>query len=389
MVRAPDFPLSSHARSRTGRDASANDEEADTGTRGMYDPDPDAEDDDLWFIPASPDGEEAPGDLPWLTSSSRSSQDDLRADDWAESEAVNAAALARAAMAVGGLDDRVRSGVPGLRRRLICSEVADLGWHLGDRVTVDRLALYLVLRLAALSEDSQSLARAAWAQRRLDHAGLPHLSDPVALAEFLGRESVGVAPDAELMSRPTGTEFEALARDWAQHVDALGGLHPFVIAAGAWQGWRARGLSGDLADVEGAVLASKLAAQALRPGGLGFVPLALGGGDALRATGDGAARLFAWLRGMEQAALRGLMECDRLAAWHVQALTRIAPLSGRTPARLVDALMDWPLVSAPMLEEQTGASRAAVQRNMLRFEDMGLVREVTGQSRFRFWRAAV
>ncbi|PWR03588.1 hypothetical protein DKT77_05445 [Meridianimarinicoccus roseus] len=366
------------------------DDAGGTDWRGPYDPDPDAAEDDLWFMPAPPDDDAAPGDMPWLAGPARGTGAELpQADDWARAEAGCAAALARTALAVGALDDRLRCGPAGLRRRLICAEVADLGWHLGDRVTVDRLALYLVLRLAALGEDAQSLARAAWAQRRLDHAGLPDLSDPAALSAFLGREAVAGLPGAELITRPMGTEFDALVHDWAREVETLSGRHPFVVAAAAWQGWRARGLSGDLAEVEGGVLAAKIAAQALRTGGMGFVPLSLGGGDALRASGDASARLGAWLRGIEQAALRGLMECDRLAAWLVLAEQRIAPLSGRTPSRLVAALLDWPLASAPMLEAQTGASRAAVQRNMLRFEDLGLVREVTGQARFRFWRAAV
>ena len=83
------------------------------------------------------------------------------------------------------------------------------------------------------------------------------------------------------------------------------------------------------------------------------------------------------------------MDCDRLTAWQGRAAQATAHLSGRTPERLITALVDWPLVSAPLLEQQTTASRAAVQRNMLRFQELGLIREVTGQSRFRFWRAAV
>jgi hypothetical protein len=41
-----------------------------------------------------------------------------------------------------------------------------------------------------------------------------------------------------------------------------------------------------------------------------------------------------------------------------------------------------------MAEALTGASRAAVQRNFAWMEARGLIREVTGQGRFRMWRAA-
>ncbi|KMK64466.1 helix-turn-helix domain-containing protein, partial [Puniceibacterium sp. IMCC21224] len=48
---------------------------------------------------------------------------------------------------------------------------------------------------------------------------------------------------------------------------------------------------------------------------------------------------------------------------------------------------EWPVVSAPMAETLTGASRAAVQRNLAWMETRGLIREVTGQGRYRMWRA--
>lgn len=62
-------------------------------------------------------------------------------------------------------------------------------------------------------------------------------------------------------------------------------------------------------------------------------------------------------------------------------------LSGRTPPALCAVLANWPLVSAPMAEALTGASRAAVQRNLAWMEARGLIREVTGQGRYRMWRA--
>ncbi len=85
-----------------------------------------------------------------------------------------------------------------------------------------------------------------------------------------------------------------------------------------------------------------------------------------------------------------MRQLDRLEAWEEVAVTRTrGGLSGRTPPpRLLAALRDWPLLTAPpMAEELTGASRAAVQRNLTWFHNAGLVREVTGQGRFRVWRA--
>lgn len=42
-----------------------------------------------------------------------------------------------------------------------------------------------------------------------------------------------------------------------------------------------------------------------------------------------------------------------------------------------------------MTEILTGASRAAVQRNLGWLEARGLIREVTGQGRYRMWRATI
>ena len=36
-----------------------------------------------------------------------------------------------------------------------------------------------------------------------------------------------------------------------------------------------------------------------------------------------------------------------------------------------------------------GASRAAIQRNLALMEEQGLIREVTGQDRFRVWKITV
>jgi Fe2+ or Zn2+ uptake regulation protein len=45
------------------------------------------------------------------------------------------------------------------------------------------------------------------------------------------------------------------------------------------------------------------------------------------------------------------------------------------------------MLAAPQAEVETGTSRAAVQRNLDVLVARGLVREVTGQGRFRVWAA--
>jgi Fe2+ or Zn2+ uptake regulation protein len=46
------------------------------------------------------------------------------------------------------------------------------------------------------------------------------------------------------------------------------------------------------------------------------------------------------------------------------------------------------MVSAPQAQKETGASRAAVERNLTLLEARGLIREVTGAGRFRVWTAS-
>jgi len=79
---------------------------------------------------------------------------------------------------------------------------------------------------------------------------------------------------------------------------------------------------------------------------------------------------------------------DDIEVWSARAETEMSPLSGKTPRALRAVLTEWPLVSAPMAEALTGASRAAVQRNLAWMEARGLIRELTGQGRYRMWRVS-
>ena len=142
-------------------------------------------------------------------------------------------------------------------------------------------------------------------------------------------------------------------------------------------------------EVEAAVLGARLAAGFRAGQGLLYLPLSLTGFSALTTSGPAERRLSAWIAGAHQATLSALLLLKRLADWHAAAGEATADLSGRTPARLVDCLAQWPLVSAPLSEAETGASRAAVQCNLDLLVATGLAREVTGQGRYRVWAAAV
>jgi hypothetical protein len=108
----------------------------------------------------------------------------------------------------------------------------------------------------------------------------------------------------------------------------------------------------------------------------------------MRAAGPPADRLARWLGGTEVTCRAAMRHLDDIEAWAARAETAMVPLSGRTPPALSAVLAEWPLVSAPMAEARTGASRAAVQRNLAWMQARGPIREVTGPGRYRMWRAA-
>ena len=176
-------------------------------------------------------------------------------------------------------------------------------------------------------------------------------------------------------------------------MEAAGALHPVTQAAILFHGWRmlASGTAHQrlATDTEAAVMAARHAAGMGRGQGAMFVPLALSGHDGLRATGPVANRLAAWIRGADRATLAALLHLDRLRDWGDRALATLSDRTGRTPQAMVQVFTDWPMVSAPSAERATAASRAAVQRNLDLMQDRGLIREITGQGRYRVWTAQI
>lgn len=330
---------------------------------------------DLWFLPGPMDDAEDDG-----ASGPRDGQNEAGLiADWRQAEAAQAARLARLAGRIGALDERVRRGPVGWRHRLALIEAAALSWSAGDRVSADRLALWISLRLAGVQEDTGALARGHWAVRRL--TGGPGPED--GLTDFLGRHEHGATD----MPEPGAERIADRADSWLGVMRQARDLHAISRACMGYHLWGLAGLGSDGNGMEAAVTAARIMAS----GGSGavFAPLGMGGAGAIRPGGDPAARLSRWIDGVESATLTAMRHLDDIEDWSARASVKMARLSGRTPPALRHILTDWPLVSAPMAEELTGASRAAVQRNLAWMEAQGLIREVTGQGRFRMWRAAL
>ncbi|TDK45723.1 helix-turn-helix domain-containing protein [Antarcticimicrobium luteum] len=343
---------------------------------------------DLWFLPG-PDPEE---DVPPGAAPDRRGQDRALFDPepWQAAQADLARELAEVAGLFGALDQRLRTAPAGWRQRLALREVSDLSWWTGDRLGPERIGLWVTLRAGSTRDTERALARAGWAMRRLAPGSGPAPAPSEDLAVFLDRLP-GPAARGRTGGAPAPAPDRAVEDALADLAEVMAGeqaLHPITAAARLFHAWRALGPAGSV-DLEAAVLAARHAAAMSRAPGQGaiFLPLAQTGAGALRGQGDPHAKLSAWLRGAERATLAALLHLDRVAAWRQNAEAVIADFSGRTPPALIALLGAWPQVSAPMAGAETGASRAAVQRNLDRLVQRGLIREITGQERFRVWAA--
>lgn len=325
---------------------------------------------DLWFLPGPV--EEGLNELPPGPRAELREIEVLK--DWLRAEASHAAQLARVAGRFGALDDRLRRGPEGWRHRLALIEAADLSWFSGDRIGPDRLALWISLRLSGIQDETAALARVGWAVRRLTGGPGPE----VDLSAFLDRrDPENLGDDAE--------PFADRAGGWLGLMSQAADLHPITRACMGFHLWSLAGLGQHGDRMESAVTAARIAAGDVR--GAIFAPLAMGGAGGMRAGGPPAERLGRWLDGMETAIRTAMRHLDNIESWSAMAEAEMTALSGRTPPALRAVLTEWPLVSAPMAEALTGASRAAVQRNLAWMEERSLIREMTGQGRYRVWRA--
>ncbi|MFM7335601.1 MAG: helix-turn-helix domain-containing protein [Tabrizicola sp.] len=354
------------------------------------------DDADLWFLPGPMEDEPdylLPGPAP-------EAKESAVVDAWRAAEAGQAAQLARVAARLGILDERLRRGPVGWRQRLALIEASDLSWLTQDRIGLDRLSLYMALRVSTATDDAQALYRIGWTVRRLTGGPAP-LTRGLAVGDletFLDRRDrpgqgerfEDTKAPSRMVEMAEREAFEDRAVGWLAMMDQAEDLHPITRACMGFHLWHVAELSPVDDPLEAAVTASRVAIADLAPSGsaLGaiFAPIAIGGGGGFRAIGDPPARLARWLNAIESATFAALRRLDEIEAWAATAERTMAPLSGKTPPLLRDLFTSWPLVSVPMAEKLTGAHRATVQRNFDWMEERGLIREVTGQGRYRMWR---
>lgn len=335
----------------------------DQGQTSLFDPIT-RDDADLWFMPQREDT----GLDPLLSPLPRADQRSLfDAAEWRQAQGDLAYDLAALCLRYGALEERLANSPQGQRHRLALREATDLSWWAGHPVGAERLSLWMGNHLGA-GDDAQALTQAAWAARRLMAGQGPAKGGwPAGIAGVLGHAPTdAIADAAEVMAQ-------------------VGDLHPVTQACVVFHTWQIVG-QGPARPIEAAVLAAcHAASMGQRPGM--FLPLAMAGVGGLQASGSAHTRLVAWISGAQAAVLAALQQVERLRLWHETARRALQDLGGRTPPLLVDLFAAWPMISAPMAQAHTQASRAAVQRTLDKLTAQGLIRELTGQGRYRVWAA--
>lgn len=321
----------------------------------------------------------APSDMPWPVAG-RSPASTPAA--WRAGEAAQYRGLLAAAQTLTRFGERL-SGFPlDVGERFALLSVSAMLRGEGVWLRPDRIALYRALRIGT-DDDARDLARANWAVRRL--LGSSAAGPLEGVQGFLGRNTVqGSQSDTRFIGGdlPQGAELVALGDQWIAAVEMLKDLHPLTQGAFAFAGWREQGLTPFDEILEPGVAAMRIGAGGIAP----FLPLAEGRNIDRFSIGT---NLNQWLSrfysAVETGSLQALMELDRLADWQARAVQQTADLSGRTPPRLIGALLRLPVVSADLIAATLPCSRPAARRNLDLFAARGLIREVTGQDRYRFW----
>ncbi|WP_170311940.1 hypothetical protein [Sulfitobacter sabulilitoris] len=300
---------------------------------------------------------------------------------WRKAEASHAADLARAAGALSALDQACRH-VPGsgAGERLALIEIEAMLWAAGARIPRERIGQHL-RAAGGVSGDPAALAEARWAMRRLSDRPGP-LPD---LRGFLGLHRVDVPALADtLLLRPVGAEFDLAAEAFGEGMAELADSHPITRAAYCFALWPVAGLSHAEALVEPAVAAARIAGSENRS--LGFAPLAPGR-DVWRQGASIADRLSRWIAATRSGAQTAMLELDRITVWAAAARAATSGINGTSPSKLIEALTARPILTTQDAACLAGISRASAERMLGRMQSMNVVREITGQGRFRLWTA--
>jgi len=302
---------------------------------------------------------------------------------WRAGEAAEYRGLLTAAQSLTRFGERLALFPQDVGERFALLSVSAMLHGEGVWLRPDRIALYRALRIGA-DDAGRDLARANWAIRRLSGSSLAGPLDGVQ--GFLGRNTVqssqAMGREFPGDDRPQRGDAEALGDQWVAAVEGVQDLHPLTQGAFAFHRWREQELTPFDEILEPGVAVMRIGAVGLAP----FLPQAEGRNIG-RLPGGGTVRdrLRCFYSAVETGSLKALMDLGRLTDWQARAVQQTACLSGRIPPLLIDALLRLPVVSAELVAATLSCSRPAARRNLDLLVARGLIREVTGQDRYRFW----
>jgi hypothetical protein len=349
--------------------------------------DDEKEEEDLWFLPPDPDDEDAKE--PFFFDSSA----------WFAAERNYLTELSEITFHLGMLSQKLKTLGQGALDRLVRMEAVELSWAAGERLPFDKLHFYLSLRkLSTSPEQLAILQNVTWAYRAY-HKGCDPMEDDIRI--LLERQEVTHPADRHLSqsslspnsASPSGLTSTILSSqmftdrfgEWFEAMSQTRHLHPVTRSALAFFMWQAIEVTGRSSLYEGAVVAQKLGRYSER-NFLGFLPLASAGHPVFQRVGTIEERLARWIKGATNASLRCLLEIERVEDWYERASPVVESKRGTNLALTRQLFVDYPMISSELMTERLGVSHATAMRLIESFTTAGLVKEVTGNSRFRLWR---
>lgn len=361
-------------------DKNADKEESDfeegVSRPSVYESEPTAEE-DLWFLPGPPE-DFAPGDSPLIFVQKQAS---VALKDWQNAEQSEYRGLVAAAEALARFGARLEALPSDVVERIALQSVAAILRSEGVWLKPEHIALFRALRISS-QEETRHLERASWAVRRLIAM---RNAQPLeeGLRAFLGRQAVSELGELPNDDRALGEELDAVSKDWADQIEGLGSLHALTRAAAGLFLWRRLQISAPDEALEPMVAAALMGAGGQAP----FLPVPEGVSPLHMRASNPQEALRAFYQTVEQGAIAARLEIERLLEWRQRAADVTADLSGRTPRSLIDTALRFPVFSAELVARLANCAPMSARRNLQLFEERGLLKEVTGQKRYRFWSA--
>lgn len=342
----------------------------------IYEAEPTAEE-DLWFLPGPPE-DFAPGDSPLIFVRRA---EEVAAQEWQKAERANYRGLVRAAEAVARFGARLQALPSDVVERVALQSVAAILRSEGVWLKPEQIALFRALRISP-EDGTRDLERASWAVRRLiAMRGAAPVEDD--LRAFLGRRKVQERQSLPNEDRALGEELDVAGADWSEKMGDVGDVHALTRAACGLFLWRRLQITAPDEALEPMVAAALIGAAGQAP----FLPVPEGVAPLHMRAKTPQEALESFYQAAEQGALTALLEVERLLVWRAKAREATGDLSGRTPRSLVETALRFPVFSAELAARLADCAPMSARRNLKLFEDRGLLREVTGQKRYRFWSA--